>query len=298
VRKRLSRLAWAVAAVVMMLEAPLRASDPLATARDRYAAAAYEEALAMLDALPPDLPAIDRDSVALYRTLCLFALGRTDDARRAIDAIMMANPLYEVSGEEVPPRLLAAFVDARRRILPAVLQQMYADGKAAFDRKDYAPAAATFARVISGLGHADITTAATQPPLSDLKTLVSGFHALSVAAATPPPAPAPVVVPEPRRPVIYSSENPNVVPPNVIRQELPAYRGIRLAGPKTGIVEVLVDETGSVESVIMRVPAEPAYDRQVLAAAKQWQYVPAQLDGKPVKYLRRVQVTLVTTTAR
>jgi hypothetical protein len=38
---------------------------------------------------------------------------------------------------------------------------------------------------------------------------------------------------------------------------------------------------------------EPLYNRVLLAAAKNWQYRPARLDGMtPVKYRKRIQVSL------
>ena len=37
---------------------------------------------------------------------------------------------------------------------------------------------------------------------------------------------------------------------------------------------------------------EPLYNRLLLAAAKKWIYRPARLDGAPVKYRKRIQITL------
>ena len=48
----------------------------------------------------------------------------------------------------------------------------------------------------------------------------------------------------------------------------------------------------------MASPPNAAYDRLVLGAAKTWQYQPATLNGKPVKYRKRIQITLVPTPAR
>jgi hypothetical protein len=35
------------------------------------------------------------------------------------------------------------------------------------------------------------------------------------------------------------------------------------------------------------------YDRMATAAAKNWQYQPAMVDGAPVKFVKRIQVSLV-----
>ena len=66
------------------------------------------------------------------------------------------------------------------------------------------------------------------------------------------------------------------------------------------IIDVIIDTTGAVESATMSSPPNPAYDRLALGATKTWQYHPATLDGKPVKYRKRIQITLVpsTTTPR
>ena len=58
--------------------------DPLGAARDLYASARYDEALAVLDDLHPaaDTPVTERRSIEQYRSLCLLALGRTAEAQR------------------------------------------------------------------------------------------------------------------------------------------------------------------------------------------------------------------------
>jgi hypothetical protein len=45
----------------------------------------------------------------------------------------------------------------------------------------------------------------------------------------------------------------------------------------------------------MRVPVNAQYDRLATAAARAWQYQPATIDGSPVKFLKRIQVSLVPT---
>ena len=49
----------------------------------------------------------------------------------------------------------------------------------------------------------------------------------------------------------------------------------------------------SVDSAVMLSPLDPTYDRAVIAAAKNWMYQPAKVEGKPVKYQKRVQISLV-----
>jgi hypothetical protein len=37
------------------------------------------------------------------------------------------------------------------------------------------------------------------------------------------------------------------------------------------------------------------YDQMVIAAAKKWMYQPATLDGKPVKYVKRLSISVSVT---
>jgi TonB family protein len=83
------------------------------------------------------------------------------------------------------------------------------------------------------------------------------------------------------------------VPPVVLRQEIP-----RIAAPllplarSQGLLEIVIDERGRVESAVMRAPVHPVYDAQVLAAAVEWRYEPARLGGVPVKFRKRIQINV------
>ena len=281
--------------LLLVLIAPeALAQDPIAKARELYAAAEYEDALTMLDGLAAGKHgASDRQTVEIYRTLCLIAVGRQDDADRAIEGIIAEDPLFR-PGDDVSPRMRTVFSDARRRLLPALIQQDYQQAKAAFDRQDYVAAASGFKRVVETVSDPDMTQAAAQSPLSDLRTLATGFHDLSVKAIPPPPPPTPVaaepVVPE--TPRIYGAEDRQVVAPIAIQQELPKYPGRIRPGGMTGVVEVVINEMGMVEAASTVVSLGAAYDELVAAAANRWQYYPARADGKPVKFRKRIQITV------
>jgi hypothetical protein len=281
------------------------AQESLASARQLYASAEYQGALTMLNGLLKANPATqDRQSIDLYRTFCLVALGVMDEASAAVDAMIKRDPLYHPNADEVPPRLRTLFRDARRRLLPGLIQQRYVSAKAAFDKNDYKAASEGFTQVLIGLSDPDIAQAAGEPPLADLKVLASGFNDLTIRSLTPAPAPpAPAVAaaapptsvetppPLARSIEIYSKNSTNVTEPVVIRQALPAFPG-RVATARTGVVEVVIDETGAVESAAMVLALDPAYNRLVLAAAKSWVYRPARRDGAPVKYRKRVEIAL------
>ena len=74
-----------------------------------------------------------------------------------------------------------------------IVQQEYSNGKAAYDRQEYVVAARVFKQVLDELADADMSAAANQPPLADIRTLALGFFTLSDKAAAPPPARGPYV---------------------------------------------------------------------------------------------------------
>jgi hypothetical protein len=300
-------MAWFLTGSLLLLGAvPVSAQDSLNAARDLYAGAAYEDALDVLNRLRArDRSESDSRTIEQYRAFCLLALGRGEEADRAIEAVVTAEPSYSPSTTEVSPRIRSAFTDVRRRMLPLIVQQKYAQAKAAFDRREYDSASNQFKKVLDIFHDPDLGSAANRPPLSDLLTLSVGFHELSVSSATPPSAPAPlappapapapaaVVVPPPA-PVlgqIYGSSDGTVVPPIAIRQALPPHTRPRTETAR-GLLEVVIDERGVVESAVMRLPVDPSYDRTAVNAAKSWRYTPATLSGVPVKFRKVIQISL------
>jgi hypothetical protein len=190
----------------------------------------------------------------------------------------------------VSPRTQTAFSDARKRLLPGIVQQQYAEAKGAFDRKEYEAAAATFTRVLAALEDRDIGPAAQQPPLSDLRTLAAGFHDLSLKAIPPPPPPpppAPAAAPVNLPPRIYNGNEAGVRLPVATVQDLPKYPGPVPTTGFRGIVEVVISESGTVESAVIIQSAG-----RLVAATSRWQFAPATAEGVPVKFKKRIQVNI------
>jgi tetratricopeptide (TPR) repeat protein len=294
---------WTLA-IILAASLPSSAQDSsFANARQLYASADYKGALIMLNTLLATSPSPqERQSIELYRTFCLVAIGSTDEANKAIEAMVSRDPLYRPNPDDVPPRLRTVFSDVRKRLLPALIQERYVIAKAAFDRGEMKLAADGFTQVLMALSDPDIAAAAKQPPLADLRVLASGFNDLTVRALTPPPVPvvqlpvqqAPPQVTVAREPIIYTQEDKNVMPPETVRQDIPTYPG-RVMFDRAGVIEVIIDTTGAVESASMLEAMEPLYNRLLLAAAKNWMYRPARVDGAPVKYRKRIQVSLTRT---
>jgi len=296
-----------VAAIILTMAEAAAAQGSLALARDLYTAAAYDDALAMLNGLhasasrPDDGHAIDQ-----YRALCLLALGRTDEATSAIQAIVAEVPTYHLPEADVSPRVRAAFRDVRRVMLPGIIQQKYAEAKVAFDRKNLPAASEGFKLVLELLTDSDLGSAANQPPLSQLRPLAIGFRDLTAAAAAPSssplpsrrsaPPPAAVAAPAPApsfreaAPRIYGWTDANVVGPVVLRQTMPVLGDV--FAQRQGTVEIIINETGLVESATMISPVNAVYDGLVLSAAKSWRYKPATVDGVAVKFRNTIQLDL------
>jgi len=293
----ITRVAVICLVILLLTAARLHAQDTLAAARDLYASAEYDNALKVLDRLSAGASSGDeQQSIELYRSLCLLAVGRQQDAERSIETIIGRDPLYQPT-DDLSPRMRSAFSDAKKRMLPAIVQQQYAEAKGAFERKEFEAAASGFKRVVEALNDPDMGHAAKQPPLADLRTLAAGFHDLSVKAIPPPPPPQPVAPPPPSvqvslPPRIYTGEERNVVPPQTLVQALPKFPGAVPPRGVTGVVEVVINEGGAVESAAMIVPVNSSYDRMVVTAATRWQYQPAMMNGTPVKFRKRIQITV------
>jgi len=292
--------------VVLLLAGAARvyAQAPLDVARDLYATADYEKALTLLDDLISREMGPKRQEAELYRALCFLALGKRDDADRAVETIVQRDPLYRAP-EDIAPRMRTAFGDAKKRLLPTIIQQHYNAAKAAFDAKDFGTAGEGFQRVLDAINDPDMKHAASQSPLVDLKTLASGFRDLSVQATpAPPPVAAILATPPPVPQVqaqsqavsasrIYSSLDSGVIPPVVIMQEFPKYPGRVPQGGILGAVDIVIDQTGSVESASMQTPVLSGYDAMIVQAARAWRYQPARVNGQPVKFRKSIRITVV-----
>jgi TonB family protein len=298
-----SRLLLLALVASVPLAAPVAAQappkDPLGAARDLYASARYDEALAVLDDLHPaaDTPVTERRSIEQYRSLCLLALGRGQEAETAIAQVITADPTYVPSDAEASPRVRTAFSEVRRRLLPDIARARYADAKASFDRKDYAAAKEAFGSILDLLDDPDMNGG-----LPDLKVLAKGFFDLSAAAtAPPPPAPEPKPKPAPMPPPkpkanpnkIYNGDDEEVVAPVVIRQEVPRIPSMVTQQARgRGVIEIVIDEKGRVTSAAVRESVHPIYDNLLLNAARDWKYQPATFEGQPVKYRKLIQINV------
>lgn len=301
-------LAWLLAGWIGVAHIAFASDDTLAQAKQLYASAAYDEALAVLDRLQSAAPIAETTSIAEYRVFCLLALDRRDEARKNIEGILHDNPLYSPSGDQASPRIQSVFRDVRRQSLPKIVMERYAAAKASFERKD-PQAGQQFDGVLALLDDPDVQGA---PALSDLRTVVSAFRDLTKAmaaaqiqepaVASPPdaaPAPPAAIEPAPPSAVIYTSADADVAPPVVQSQRIPPWIPGRAEAMQDfyGTLELLIDEKGAVTSATMRASVHPAYNQLLLRAARDWKFMPARRQGIPVPYLKVVEVHLKPTTS-
>ncbi|MGH9143342.1 MAG: energy transducer TonB [Vicinamibacterales bacterium] len=286
--------------------ADAQSDSSLESAKALYDAASFDEALTVLDDLGKAQPERDVEEVQRYRALCLLALNRTKEAQSAIEIVVSRDPLYKLAADEAPPRMQVAFADVRRRLLPRVTEQLYAAAKSSFDRKEYTLAATQFQDLLTFLEDAD---AKSLPSLKEFRTLATGFHDLSASApvaVTPAPAPAPAVPAQsqiakaaegtPPAPLTVTSENSSglLQPAVTLRQQMPLWEGAKDALPRgyTGKLRIIIDEQGNVDDARIVEPVHPIYDALLLSAARTWKYEPAKLDGRPVRYVKVIEVVL------
>lgn len=142
---------------------------------------------------------------------------------------------------------------------------------------------------VSGAG--PVPAAKTQPPSSPPP---SSARATDGSGAGPVPAArAPAGGPASDAPLVYDASSQDVTPPLPMRRDVPQWAyPPRPPEGTTVIVEVIVRETGTIESVVVRQSAGKYYDEMVAQAARNWLYRPALKAGQPVRY--RLLVKLVS----
>ena len=262
------------------------ADDQLSTAKELYAAAAYEDALTLLGKLSespstaPDVAA----QIDVYRSFCLYALGRTQEAEAVAQGLLRKNPLFKPQSEDLSPRVEAMFTQVRKQLLPGLIREKYRAAKGAVDRKEFAEAEPQLVMVRDMIKQAE-QLGIRDESVADLGVLADGFLDLARAAAAPKAAatPAPAVTaaatkPDlPPAPRVFDATSAGVVQPVAVRQSLPSppLALSKLLVGKRGVLEVTIDTEGKVVDAVMRDSVNSAYDTMVINAAKMWRFKPA-----------------------
>jgi TonB family protein len=176
---------------------------------------------------------------------------------------------------------------------------MYLDARAAWNRKDTAAASAQFAALVQLIdsaapagGEGDSSAEKSQPMLTELRLLASGFLDLGRALSASPVADGVQLKAPAREPVTTTA--PEITPAVPVRQDLPAWVPTDQASRREfrGAIRVSISETGHVTSAELTAPIHPAYDRQLLLAARAWTYQPALKNGVASASEKVIEVVL------
>lgn len=280
--------------------APARPAS-LEAVKALYGAASYEEALEMLSKLEA------APAHTVYRVLCLIALDRGAEAEKGIQEILALDPLFSPNSDEASPRVQEMFDRVRAAMAPELARTLYADAKAAFDRKEREVALQKFELLLKVI---ERTGTAGHTLLGELKLLASGYADLARAAA--PPA-APAAPSTSANAANGSSTGSNggspsngsgapggaapiaVTLPVPITETFPTWEPIGTVGRGmvfTGTIRVRISAEGVVEGAEIVEPIHPTYDRKLVEAASKWRYQPARRAGVAVGSERTVAVTL------
>jgi hypothetical protein len=304
-----------IALALLAAAVPAAAQDPLLTARELYASAAYEEALSALGRLQSagTTPAV-LEKADQYRAFCLFALGRTSDAQLVAEGLIRKNPTLELDSTDASPRITEMFTSVRKRLLPDLVRDRYRTARGAIDRKDFASAEPQLMQVRQMLDEAEEIRVMDEG-LADLRVLVDGFLDLSrtlqaTAEAAERAAAEKAALAKTTAPAtgqtnqasaasagaIFDQSAADVIAPVALVQNVPqvppSLMPMFRAGQTAGMLDVLVDEFGNVERSAIRQSMNPAYDAIVLRASREWKYRPARRGQTPMKYLKTITIVV------
>jgi TonB family protein len=252
------------------------AKSELDAVRQLYATAEYEDALKRLSALDGRH---DPNQLDQYRALCLIGLGRVADAEQTLEGLVLRSPEFQVPKNEVSPAFLARFASVRKRTLPVAAKKAYTKAKASYDVKDYASAATELEDLLTLLR---AESPAGDPALADLQQVAEGFLRLTNAELAV------------ANRMVYTALDFSVTPPVELERKVPAWNPPAEQSWRwfRGVVQVVVDERGSVESVQLVESLADFYDAGLLEAARYWRFKPAERAGQPVKYRKLVEITM------
>jgi protein TonB len=283
------RLALLATALLSVPAAAARAQDRLQAARVLYANADYEQALALLSAADAsEAPDAATWEAHHYRALCLVALGRVDEAERAMADAIEANPRFVPAAADVSPRVLSLFSEVRHRLLPQIVRRHLTAARRLSEDGGHDRAAAAFAGVMTLL---EDPALASREDLDDLRLAATTLRDLARARAEAARATEPSPAAAPPQPMVRA---PEFTRPVAIAQALPRWNrsGELARWGFAGAVRVTIDESGAVTGAAIERSVHPAYDRLVLEAARGWRYRPATRDGRPTVSETVVAITV------
>jgi hypothetical protein len=96
-------------------------------------------------------------------------------------------------------------------------------------------------------------------------------------------------------PAVFTADAAGVVPPTVLRQDVPHW--IAAFGPlppseRRATLEIVIGRDGRVETARLDQPLQTLYDAAPIKATRQRSYTPATRNGTPVRFRKLITVVL------
>ena len=175
IKRHLMRTVVIIAIGLAAAGSSLHAQDQLRAAKDQYASAAYEDALATLSRVPASqsAPEVARE-VDQYRAFALYALGRTKEAESVAESMIRREPLAQLDSADASPRLEQMFTDVRKRLLPSMVRERFRAARIALDEKRFDAAEPPLREARLMIATAE-KLGVEDDGLGDLSVLVDGF---------------------------------------------------------------------------------------------------------------------------
>jgi tetratricopeptide (TPR) repeat protein len=279
---------------------------PLQAVERLYSSAAYEDALAALDTVDVASDG-ERIESAEYRILCLLGMGERERAEAAIEELVTSHPHYRPSPARFSPSRQEQFNRIRRQVLVRIFEASAEEARASFEAKDYDSAIPRFeallellkatgsdaqfdevrAHAADYLQRAKAAALALEEdskpkPVGPSGVAANGEGSEQVAAATAGLT------------SVYDVTSADVVPPVALKPILPPTpRDGSGVTPNPGLFEILVDESGRVQSASVRRSVSAQYDALVLSESATWRFRPATRKGQPVPFRKLVEIYAV-----
>jgi hypothetical protein len=216
-------------------------------------------------------------------------VNHSTPARRASTGLAPASHSSPESGAALPiasqsPAVVAALtappsLPATPEAIvysPAVMreaEEQFRRARALFERHEYGAAAAAFRQVVVVLEKGD--------PTLELRQIAAELAGASRALSSPATARARNEVTP-----VYTSADEAVTEP-VALAYMPAAARPGTPAEQVGVLELLIDARGRVESAHLVGVGHQFRDRWWISAAKAWLFEPAMKEGQPVRFLKR-----------
>jgi TonB family protein len=165
--------------------------------------------------------------------------------------------------------------------------------QSAAEQRTSSPPAAPVASVVAAASSSAPRPIAAPPSAAASRVVSASTGASRPVSVSPAPAAAARstgVSPAVGGLGLYAVDDEGVSPPVAIQQRVPAMtfemQQITKALHTTGVIDIVIDESGSVVDATMRQSVNASFDALILRGARRWKYRPAMKDGVPVRFVK------------